>query len=192
MTKFPADLLKPRSQWRTELIAQRLAMSQAERFAATQAISYNLSDLIQQQVSSVKTIGVYMPHRGEVDLRGWMAIVDFQEGITLALPVAPQAAAPLQFARFRIGDPLINDSFGISVPLQQDWVIPDVLLIPCVGFTRDRMRLGYGGGYYDRTLAYMQPKPIALGIAFSCQECSFLAQEHDVPLDAIINEKGVV
>ena len=192
MNKNPTDLTKSRAQWRTELIAQRLAISEEDRIIATQTISTTLSEVIQQRAASVKTIGAYIPHRGEVDLRGWMAIVDFQQVAALALPVVVEAAMPLQFARFRIGDALVKGIHGIDIPYKREWVIPDVLLLPCVGFTRSRLRLGYGGGYYDRTLASMQPKPLTVGIAFASQECSINAQEHDVVMDLIITEEFVL
>lgn len=192
MNKNHTDLTKTRPQWRAALIAQRLAMREEDRILATQTISTTLSAVIQQRAASVKTIGAYIPHRGEVDLRGWMAIVDFQQAAALALPVVLEPAMPLRFARFRIGDTLVKGAHGIDIPDKQEWVIPDVLLVPCVGFTRNRLRLGYGGGYYDRTLASMRPKPLTLGIAFACQECSMIAQEHDAVMDAIITEKFVL
>jgi 5-formyltetrahydrofolate cyclo-ligase len=68
-------------------------------------------------------------------------------------------------------------------------VQPQALLIPCVGFNRQRMRLGYGGGYYDRTLA-ASPRPLAIGIAYRGSLATFAADPYDIALDAIITEDG--
>ncbi|MDE2430963.1 MAG: 5-formyltetrahydrofolate cyclo-ligase, partial [Burkholderiales bacterium] len=77
----------------------------------------------------------------------------------------------------------------IPVPAQREHLLmPDALLIPCVGFNAGNFRLGYGGGYYDRTLA-LQPRPVALGVAYQCALADFRAAEHDIALDKIFTEK---
>jgi 5-formyltetrahydrofolate cyclo-ligase len=181
-----------RKQLRKQLIARRLAIGADQRQAATQQISHRLSELIAAKAPATKTIGVCMPHRGEVDLRGWMAVVDFQGLAALALPVTQGPQEPLRFAKFRIGDALIKDAFGIEIPARQEWVAPDVLVIPCVGFSRQRVRLGYGGGYYDRTLAAMRPAPLTIGIAFACQECMLTQAPHDAAMDYIVTELDLI
>jgi 5-formyltetrahydrofolate cyclo-ligase len=181
-----------RKQLRTQLITRRLAIGAEQRQAATQQISHRLSELISAKAPAAKTIGVSMPHRGEVDLRGWMAVVDFQGLAALALPLTQGPQEALRFAKFRIGDALVKDAFGIDVPARQQWIAPDVLVIPCVGFSRQRVRLGYGGGYYDRTLAAMRPLPLTIGVAFACQECELTQAPHDIALDCIVTEQDVI
>jgi 5-formyltetrahydrofolate cyclo-ligase len=174
------------------LIARRQALPQAEREAAQQAIGFALSALIRDRAPDAGIIAVSMPHRGEVDLRGWMAVIDFQGIATLALPVVRAPQAPLGFARFRIGDALEKDAHGIGIPATRQWVTPDVIVVPCVGFSAARLRLGYGGGYYDRTLAALDPRPLSIGVAFECQRCEIDGQPHDVAMDAVVTERGVI
>ncbi len=81
--------------------------------------------------------------------------------------------------------------YGIPVPDGTDAAQPDALLIPCVGFSPDKFRLGYGGGFYDRTLAAMPAQPVAIGIGFEACRIALLAQEHDLPMDWIVSEAGV-
>lgn len=134
-----------------------------------------------------KTLGVYWPINGEPDLRQTYAELAAR-GMQLALPVVAARAAPLRFARWMPGDALVRDAFGVSIPAHIAEVTPDALLIPCVGFNVDNIRLGYGGGFYDRTLA-ATPRPITLGIAYSFSRAEFDYAEHDVALDAIITEQ---
>jgi 5-formyltetrahydrofolate cyclo-ligase len=181
-----------RNELRAQLIARRLAIGPEQRRAATQQISHRLSGLIAAKAPAAKIIGVSMPHRGEVDLRGWMAVVDFQGMAALALPVTQGAGQALRFAKFRIGDALAKDAFGIDIPARQEWVEPDLLVIPCVGFSTRRVRLGYGGGYYDRTLAAMLPLPLTIGVAFACQECELTQAPHDVALDCVVTEMDLI
>ncbi len=112
-------------------------------------------------------------------------------GVQLALPVVTAKAVPLRFACWNPGDPLIKDAMDIAIPTSpQCWVQPQALLIPCVGFNTHRLRLGYGGGFYDRTLA-TAPRPIAIGVAYADALTAFDSGPHDVALDGIITEAGV-
>lgn len=127
--------------------------------------------------------------RGEPDLRDAYATLAAQ-GIALALPLSAMKNTPLRFAGWKPGDALRKDALGISVPESTAPVVrPDALLIPCVGFNADRIRLGYGGGYYDRTLAN-DPKPLAIGVAYMLSLAQFPGETHDIPLDAIFTECG--
>jgi 5-formyltetrahydrofolate cyclo-ligase len=176
-----------RKALRQQLLAAREQMPDAQRIAACTHIAGTLSRWLAQHAPHAGTIALYSAHRGEVDLSAWA----LTRGEQLALPIA-QPGKPLLFARWQPGDALVKDQYGIGIPAQVQVVQPDVLLIPCVGFTLERLRLGYGGGYYDRTLNAMRPRPRAVGLAFAQQQCSFAAQAHDVALDAIITEAGVL
>ncbi|PFH09265.1 5,10-methenyltetrahydrofolate synthetase [Collimonas sp. PA-H2] len=133
-------------------------------------------------------LGVYWPIRGEPDLRPAYAELA-ANGVPLALPIVVDNDSPLRFVAWTPGDSMVKDSFGVAVPASDVGATPSALLIPCVGFNRGKLRLGYGGGFYDRTLA-LAPRPQAIGIAYSCGLAEFEGAAHDIALDAIITEAG--
>ena len=92
---------------------------------------------------------------------------------------------PLVFSRWIPGTPLIKDALGTSIPAQEELVTPQALLIPCLGVNPAGIRLGYGGGFYDRTLA-QQPRPITIGVAYQQAMIEFDAQAHDIPMDWVL------
>jgi len=136
----------------------------------------------------IQTLGIYWPMRGEPDLRA-LYIDLAKQRVRLALPLVVQPEAPLEFAAWMPGEPLVQDALGVSAPAERVAVLPDALLIPCVGFNRGNFRLGYGGGFYDRTLA-SQPRPLAIGIAYHCTLAEFDSAPHDIALDIIITERS--
>jgi 5,10-methenyltetrahydrofolate synthetase len=140
---------------------------------------------------STSSLGVYWPIRGEPDLRSAYAELS-AHGVRLSLPVVIGKGKPLEFAPWTPGDKLVNDALGVAIPASIPLTTqPDTLLIPCVGFSRKRIRLGYGGGFYDRTLAAM-PHAHAVGIAYSCALSDLEADPHDIGLDMIITETGQI
>jgi 5,10-methenyltetrahydrofolate synthetase len=131
--------------------------------------------------------GVYWPIRGEPDLREAYAELA-RRGQRLALPVVTARDAPLAFAAWTPGDALEEGAMKVPVPqAPHRLVTPDALLIPCVGFNAARVRLGYGGGFYDRTLAGT-PRPQAIGVAYQFSLVEFDADAHDIALDAVLTE----
>lgn len=136
----------------------------------------------------VPELGVYWPIRGEPDLRFAYAELAAR-GARLSLPVVIGKHAPLKFSAWTPDDALAQDELGLPIPAVLRWVLPAALLIPCVGFNACRMRLGYGGGFYDQTLAG-ETRPLAIGIAYACGLTVFEADPHDVPLDRVITELG--
>jgi 5,10-methenyltetrahydrofolate synthetase len=140
------------------------------------------------KANPVQTLGVYWPIRSEPDLRATYADLA-SRGVRLALPIVTGKNAPLRFAAWTPGDALVQDSLGIAIPAADIIVQPQALLIPCVGFNTERIRLGYGGGFYDRTLA-LQPRPLAIGIGYACALAVFDGAPHDVALDMIITESA--
>lgn len=132
-------------------------------------------------------LGVYWPLRGEPDLQPLYAELA-RAGVRLALPLVVAPDCPLAFVAWVPGEPMASDRMGVAVPALQRLVDrPGVLLVPCLGFTQERFRLGYGGGYYDRTLE-KEPRPVTVGIAYSGDQVAFAAGPHDVPLDWVIAE----
>ena len=136
-------------------------------------------------------LAVYWPLSGEPDLMAtYRALAD--EGAMLALPVVVKRHAPLAFAEWTPGEAMAIDPVGIAVPAELRTVArPPALLVPCLGFDEHGYRLGYGGGFYDRTLAG-GIKPATLGIAYACQAAAFEVDEHDLPLDLIVTEETAV
>lgn len=132
-------------------------------------------------------LAVYWPLSGEPDLGETYAQLA-REGAMLALPVVVRRHAALAFAAWTPGEAMVLDPMGVAVPAELRTVArPPALLVPCLGFNAGRYRLGYGGGFYDRTLADA-PRPLTLGIAYASQQAEFEADSHDVPLDIVLTE----
>jgi 5-formyltetrahydrofolate cyclo-ligase len=133
------------------------------------------------------SLGVYWPLAGEPDLRPAYAEMA-EAGVRLALPVVLARDAALGFAEWVPGEPTVADSMGVARPAALRMVErPDALLVPCLGFNAQGYRLGYGGGFYDRTLA-LEPRPRTLGIAYACQGVEFETGEYDIALERIVTE----
>lgn len=132
----------------------------------------------------------FWPMGDEIDIRPLMRRLE-AAGHALALPVTPPRGQPLLFRRWRDADPLVPGRFGTSVPPEEaETVTPQALLVPLLAFDASGLRLGYGGGYYDRTLASL-PGVWALGVAFAGQQVAKVpAGTHDVPLHGIATEAG--
>jgi 5,10-methenyltetrahydrofolate synthetase len=138
-------------------------------------------------------VGAYWPIRGEIDplpvLAEWAAGAP---GRRIGLPVIDPATQRLEFHAWWPGAPMRQDVFGIPIPDGTGPVAPTLLLVPCVGYGPSGVRLGYGGGFYDRTLAAAGPRPATAGIAFaSAYVPELVARAHDIPLDAILTEDGI-
>ena len=172
---------------RRELAALRACIDPARKAAWDAAIGERL--MAWWRAQPVPALGVYWPLRGEADLS--LAYVELaQQGVRLALPVVLARDAALGFADWQPGEAMLKDAMGVAVPASRRMVaLPPALLVPCLGFNQDRFRLGYGGGYYDRTLEHT-PRPFTLGIAYACQAAQFTGAAHDVALDRIITELG--
>lgn len=145
---------------------------------------------------SETVVGAYWPIRGEFDPRGvlgeWLAADPRRAA---ALPVIDPVTDVMTFHAWWPECPMVPDRYGIPMPDGTALVRPQLLLVPCVGFGPGGVRLGYGGGYYDRTLGAMTPaeRPATLGIAFAHGHLPELAAfAHDIPLDAILTEDGPV
>jgi 5-formyltetrahydrofolate cyclo-ligase len=132
-------------------------------------------------------LGVYWPMHGEPDLSAAYAEL-VQAGARLALPMVMERDAPLAFSAWTPGEPMTTDGMGLAVPATLRFTaLPSALLVPCLGFNAAGYRLGYGGGFYDRTLSGAQ-RPATLGIAYACLEARFGHAAHDVPLDTVVTE----
>lgn len=179
-----------RREERARLIEARLALTADARAAHSVAIAAHLDALLGDV--SARVVSLYWPFRGEPDLRGWMDTVNQRGGLT-ALPVVVQKARPLLFRLYRSGDPLEKGVWNIPVPAGSEEVRPDIVISPLVGFDGGSYRLGYGGGFFDRTLAAMNPPPLVLGVGYALQRIATIhPQPHDIPMSRIVTEEGVV
>ncbi|MES2831917.1 MAG: 5-formyltetrahydrofolate cyclo-ligase [Pseudomonadota bacterium] len=183
---------------RQSMRATRTALTAAHRTAHDAAIAANIEAWLMRH--PVRELGVYWPIHGEPDLRVLYTRLA-ASGIRLALPKVVGRELPLQFLAWMPGDELVVGRDGIAVPAAGTTiadsatttavvtaVIPGALLIPCLAFNSENFRLGYGGGYYDRTLASM-PGAVAIGVGYGCTQTEFPAAPHDIAMHVVITEK---
>ncbi len=185
-----ADVARWRKAERKHQIEARLALSADRRAAMTSGIASGLDALIGD--IGGRLVSFYWPFRGEPDLRAWAETIVARGGRT-ALPVVVEKATPLVFREWRHGQKLEKGVWNIPVPADGDPVFPDIVIAPLVGYDPSNYRLGYGGGFFDRTLASLPKKPLVIGIGYgSCALPTIYPQPHDIPMDAIITESGIV
>ncbi len=139
------------------------------------------------------TVGAYWPIKGEFDalpaLYRWS---ESDEARRIGLPVINRDTKQLRFHVWYPGCPMEDDAYGIPKPKGTLAFEPALLLVPLVGYGPGGNRLGYGGGFYDRTLAALSPRPYTVGVGYGHGYIPWLkAEAHDVALDAILNEDGV-
>lgn len=181
-----SDVRRWRKAERERLIAARLAIPADVRTAMARRIAEGLDAAIGNVAG--KMISLYWPFRGEPDLRGWMESVNACGGRT-ALPIVVEKGKPLIFRAYRHGDALERGVWNIPIPATGDPVVPDVVISPIVGIDPDRYRLGYGGGFFDRTLASLPRKPLVIGIGYEMQRIpTIYPQQHDIPMDVVVTE----
>ncbi len=186
---IPAEIGQWRKAQRAELVARRVAATPVQRRQWNAAITRHLIE--QFPVLQGMLVGLYWPFKGEFDPRA--AIRHLRKfGTRAALPVVVQKAGPLQFREWWPGAQMTTGAFNLPVPDGTEVVRSDALLIPLVGFDSQGYRLGYGGGYFDRTLAASRPQPLKIGLAFELSRIPTIQpQRHDVPMDFIVTEAGV-
>ena len=145
-------------------------------------------------------IGAYWPIKGEFDplpaLHRWKEdgeLLDQPQRRRIGLPVVNKQHKTLTFHAWYPGCPMEEDAYGIPKPKGTELIVPTLLFVPCVGYAPGGYRLGYGGGFYDRTLASLQPKPFTVGLGFTSGYVDdFEPEAHDLPLDAILNDNGCI
>ena len=145
-------------------------------------------------------IGAYWPIKGEFDplpaLHRWKEdgeLIDQPQLRRIGLPVVNKQLKTMTFHAWYPGCPMEEDAYGIPKPKDTELLTPTLLFVPCVGYGPGGYRLGYGGGFYDRMLANLLPKPLTVGLGFGSAFVPDLEPEaHDMPLDAILNDNGVV
>ena len=181
-----AEIRRWRKAKRAELIAARVAAGPQRRAGWDAAITAQIVDGVPDLERL--TVGIYWPFKGEYDVRT-IARQLHARGARLALPAVVEKNRPLEFRSWAPGEKLVPGIWNIPVPADGQVVVPDALLVPLVGFDGGRFRLGYGGGYYDRTLASLPRKPLTIGVGFELSALQTIhPQPHDIPMDAIVTE----
>lgn len=179
---------RPKDNLRTAALARREALNDLAREAAAQRFAA-FADIFD--VTSGSVVAGYMPMRSEADPLPLMRALAAR-GAQLALPAVTARDTPLVFRAWREGDALIAGPFGTRHPAEAvPLLVPDIVLVPLAAFDRRGHRIGYGGGYYDRTLAALRAqKPVvAAGVAFAVQEVETVpASHHDAVLDVVLTD----
>jgi 5,10-methenyltetrahydrofolate synthetase len=198
---------------RNRLLRERTAFAQdPSASSVSHAVIAELNQALTAELQSLGSIALYWPIQQEIDLRPCLiSWVKAMHGRQLALPVM-RADKQLDFYTWQDGDALVSQQHGISEPNPNDpknkSIEPDCILIPCVGWSwsgnahRNPLqmhywRLGYGGGYFDRTLARLhvtKPNMISIGVGYDWQQLSpaqWQPEAHDEPLDAMLTESGL-
>lgn len=188
--QFPPGLRERRATWRKQLLLRRAALADVEREQADLVIGAAISRLID---SIDGVLGFYWPIRNEYDARA--AVTTWLEAPgrdrRAALPVVIKRDAPLEFRSWTPASAMRAAGFGTSIPATGEAKIPNCLLVPLVGFDAAGYRLGYGGGYYDRTIAALDRRPTLIGVAYSGSELpSIEPMDHDCRMDWIVTERG--
>jgi len=191
----PHDMPEKKARLRRLVMARRMAASQAYGQDAAHSLAQYGRDLFAGLAPG--TVSAFWPTRGEPDVRPLMHALH-ESGRTIGLPVMAGPEDPLTFRAWQPGDELVRGPFRIMEPAPtQPIVAPTILLVPLVAFDREGYRLGYGGGYYDRTLAKLAAEaggkaPIAYGVAYRAQEVVHVPSEaHDIPLHGYLTPEGV-
>jgi len=183
-----------RDALRKRLIATRLALpDRLER--AVQLQSALRVWLVGRREAS---IGAYQPIKGEFD--PLPALYRWTEGAPegaatrrIGLPVADRITGSLRFHVWYPGCPMELDAYDIPKPKDTEEFTPDLLVVPCLGYGPGGVRLGYGGGFFDRTLSSMRPRPVTVGVSYSHGFLPMLrATETDTQLDAMLTEDGLM
>jgi len=183
----PTEILAWRKEQRAQLIPARVAVPDATRDAWTQRIIASLEPIVMAVDGPVS---FYWPFRGEPNLRPLMRRM-VAAGRSVALPVVVQKRHPLEFRPWTPGCEMVLGVWNIPIPDTNERVTPRLLLAPVVGFDPQRYRLGYGGGYFDRTLAALSGARTVIGVGYDSQALATIHPlPHDIPMDRIVTESG--
>lgn len=185
-----------RKRQRKALRAQALARREALTPAQCEQHSAQIRDRLAAHFGALagRRVGFCWPLRNEPDLRPLMQrwLARQTPGFAALLPVVTGRQRPLAFRVWTPDGPMTPDEFGILTPSEGEFVVPEALLIPLAAFDAAGFRLGYGGGFFDRTLAALDPRPLSIGVGFEVARVdTILPEAHDIRLDAVVTEAGV-
>lgn len=183
------DIKLWRRNERERLVATRLAASPDLHRRWSREVERRLSSLLRDMAG--QTIGLYWPLKGEFDPRP-LADGLAAQGRRIALPAITDKGKILEYRLWQPGAEIENGAYGIPAPKARQVVLPDILLVPLLGFDRANYRLGYGGGYFDRTLAALAPQPTTIGVGFeTARLATVFPQAHDIAMGLIVTETGI-
>lgn len=187
------DVARWRTAERKRLREARRTLSSSQRTIASAALMTGLERLFEEHLAGPSDVVVafYWPIKDEPDLRPLM--VEMQaSGRSIALPLVETRAAPLVFRLWTPETRMERGHWNIPVPPRDaPEVMPDVVLAPLMGWDSEGYRLGYGGGYFDRTLAALSPRPLSIGVGLAAAKLpTIYPQPHDIPMDVILTERG--
>lgn len=178
------DVARWRTAERITLIDKRLELPADVQKQAAQTIARKLDSLIE--ITRDIRISMYWPYRAEPNLRPWMEKAH-QQGACILLPYAPRKNQPLEFRIWTPETKMVRGVLGIPYPADGENTRPDIVIAPLVGCDPDRYRLGYGGGFFDRTLASLTPRPRVIGVGhLTAHIPTIYPQPHDIPMDEIV------
>ena len=187
------DPVEEKARIRRAALARRADVDSAARVAFAEKLA--LEGVAIARRARVRTVAAFWPIGSEPDTLMLLAALDYHEFVA-ALPCTGAMGAPLTFRRWRDGDPLVEGPMRIPEPAPRlPQVHPDLLFVPAAGFDRRGYRVGYGGGFYDITLAALRSQRalLTVGVAFACQEVERIPEEeHDQPLDFILTENELI
>jgi 5-formyltetrahydrofolate cyclo-ligase len=183
------DVAAWRRETRARMIQLRELMPAEEHQLASSKIEAALVDILSKLPA--QTIGCYWPYKSEIDLRALMARLR-DVGWTTALPNVVKKGQPLEFLKWTSDADLDPGVYGIPVPRVRELVRPAVVIAPLVAFDANNYRLGYGAGYFDITLATLDPRPSAIGVGFELSRVDTIhPHENDIPMDIVITESVI-
>ncbi len=174
---------------RVMALKRRAAIDGSERAAAARAAGEHF--LANVTLTPGQVVAIYWPIRDELDSKYLLTRL-MDAGQPVCLPVVLGEGLPLELRLWEEGAPLYPAGFGTLAPDDAAPVVePDVIVMPLLGFDKEGTRLGYGGGYYDRTLGRLGKRPRLVGLAYAFQELDHIPREpHDIPLSAVVTEAG--
>jgi len=183
------DVAAWRREMRARLIDARLEISPEEHERFSRTIENRIEGILDSLPPQI--LSAYWPFKGEVDLRPLMRRLQAKGWVT-AVPSVVRRRSPLEFLEWADGMEMDLGPYDIPVPRDRKVVRPTVVIAPLVAFDRNNYRLGYGSGFFDITLAALQPPPLTIGVGF---EITGVETIHplptDIPLNLIVTEAGV-
>ena len=167
-----------------------MSLAADSRLALSARIEANLLQLLTPLAP--QTLAFCASVRGEFDAQPLVSLL-IERGWRAAMPIVDAPDTPMSFRNWSPGVAMGVDRFGIPIPAESGAIAPDIVLLPLVAFDSQGFRLGYGGGYFDRTLAALVPRPFSIGVGFELARAKDIRpQPHDIRLDAIVTEAGIV
>jgi 5-formyltetrahydrofolate cyclo-ligase len=187
------SLTEEKALLRKEMSARREVAHDAAKDSAPLALIHHRFPITPQKGRSI--VSAFYPYQSEIDARPLLGKLA-GDGWTTALPIVIKRGEPLEFRRWLPGEPTISGKWDIPRPTNDAPIVePDVLLVPLLAFDRKGYRLGYGGGFYDRSIARLAAmKPITtIGLAYAAQEIDHVPHDTlDQPLNYIMTEKDLI